>query len=55
MLAIEPNDVYALSNKGAALRHLGQYQQAIEYFDKVLAIEPNDVYALKNKGALLGS
>ena len=45
----------ALNNEGDALFVSGQYEKAIEYYDKVLAIEPNDVYALTNKGALLGS
>jgi tetratricopeptide (TPR) repeat protein len=31
-----------LNNKGAALNNQGKYQEAIEYFDRVLAIGPND-------------
>jgi hypothetical protein len=28
---------------------LGQYNESIEYYDKVLAIDPNYVFALDNK------
>ncbi|MGD9673462.1 MAG: tetratricopeptide repeat protein [Candidatus Nitrosocosmicus sp.] len=53
VLAIDPNDVYALGNKGGALFNLGKYDEAITYYDKVLVIDPNDVYALGNKGGAL--
>ena len=32
----------ALNNKGAAFIDIGKYQEAIEYFDRVLAIDPNN-------------
>jgi tetratricopeptide (TPR) repeat protein len=32
----------ALNNKGAALIDIGENQEAIEYFDRVLAIDLND-------------
>jgi hypothetical protein len=32
----------ALNNKDAAPNNQGKYQEAIEYFDRVLAIDPND-------------
>jgi tetratricopeptide (TPR) repeat protein len=35
MLALDPNYVDALNNKGSTLGRSGQYKQAIEYFDKV--------------------
>src|SRR5215216_3719357 len=53
-LAIEPNIVEILYNKGLALDSLGKSEEAITYYDKVLAIDPNDVDALNNKGAALG-
>jgi tetratricopeptide (TPR) repeat protein len=34
--------ISALNNKGEALNNQGKYQEAIEYFDRVLAIDPND-------------
>jgi len=41
---------------GAALRNVGQYQEAIVMYDRVLAIDPNDVYALGGKAdSLYGS
>ena len=54
-LAVEPNYVSALANKGLALNSLERYYEAIEYFDKALAVEPNHVNALTNKGLALNS
>jgi tetratricopeptide (TPR) repeat protein len=44
-----------LVSKGAALRELGQYQQAIVMYDRVLAIDPNDIYAIGGKADSLYS
>jgi tetratricopeptide (TPR) repeat protein len=44
------DDVEALFDKGLALDGLGQYEEAISYYDKVLAIDPNNIFALGNKG-----
>jgi len=52
-LAINPNDVYALTSKGLAVGGLGKNNESITYFDKALAINPNDVYALSSKGLAL--
>jgi tetratricopeptide (TPR) repeat protein len=49
------DDVDALSDKGAGLDSLGQYEEAIEYYDTALAIDPNHVNALYNKGVALGN
>ena len=51
-LAIDPNNVDALSSKGIALDHLGNYTGAIEYYDKALAINPKYKAALDNKSLL---
>src|SRR5262249_35337186 len=53
-LAIDPNYVSALNDKGLALGYLGNYTGAIMYFDKALAIDPNYVPALNGKGLVLG-
>jgi tetratricopeptide (TPR) repeat protein len=45
-LDINPNNVRALINKGFALANLGQYEEAIGYYDKALAINPIDDDAL---------
>ena len=46
----------ALVSKGAALRELGQYQEAIVMYDRVLAIDPHDDYAIGGKAdSLYGS
>ena len=52
VLAIDPNDIDALTGKAKALHFLERYQEAIEYFDKVLAIDPNDIDALTGKAQL---
>ena len=51
--AIDPHDVNALTNKGAALNGLGNHTGAIVYYDKALAIDPHNVLALNNKGVVL--
>jgi len=54
-LTIAPDNVKALYNKGAALGGLGNYTEAIKYFDKALAIEPDNVKALISKDKALGN
>jgi len=49
----ELNATDALNNKGDALKNLGNYTEAIEYYDIVLSIEPNNTDALNNKGDAL--
>jgi tetratricopeptide (TPR) repeat protein len=52
-LTIQPNDSYALDNKGLALDNLGNHTGAIEYYDKALTINPKYEAALDNKAAAL--
>ena len=52
-LAVRPNYIVALNNKGLALSGLGNYTGAIKYYDKALAINPNYVEGLNNKGLAL--
>jgi tetratricopeptide (TPR) repeat protein len=52
-LKLESNNIPALINKGTALSSLGNYPQAIGYFDKVLKIQPNNVKALNGKNTAL--
>jgi tetratricopeptide (TPR) repeat protein len=40
--------------KALVLHDLGQYEEATEYYDKVLAINPNDADALDNKQLAIG-
>jgi len=42
-----------LSGKGWALSELGNYDEALVWFDKALEIDPNAVYVLSNKGVTL--
>lgn len=46
-------EINELSSIGISLLEQGDFDSAIEYFDKILAIEPNDVITLGNKGAAL--
>jgi tetratricopeptide (TPR) repeat protein len=48
-LAIKPNDVVFLTSKAFTLVELGKYNEAIEYWDKVLALDPTNAIALENK------
>jgi tetratricopeptide (TPR) repeat protein len=48
-LAMDPNDIVALDDKGAALDRLGYHAEAIEYYNKALSINPNDKIALCDK------
>jgi tetratricopeptide (TPR) repeat protein len=36
-------------NQNRKSADLGNYQESIEYFDKVLSIDPNNVLAAENK------
>ena len=42
-LAIDPNYHYAWQGKGEALAKIGQHQEALKAFDKVLGITPGDI------------
>jgi tetratricopeptide (TPR) repeat protein len=48
-LAINPNNVNTLTQKGLALGRLGEYNESISYFDKALAINPKFGIAIKEK------
>ena len=52
-LAIDPNYIYALLNKGNTLSDLGREQDAISYFDKALTVDPNNPDVLNSKGISL--
>jgi tetratricopeptide (TPR) repeat protein len=52
-LAIEPDIVIALVNKGLALEDLDRTEEAIQYYDRAIAIDPTDVDLQNNKDALL--
>jgi tetratricopeptide (TPR) repeat protein len=45
-VVINPKYENALADKGMALGSLGNYTDAIKYFDKTLAIDPSDENAL---------
>ena len=49
-LEVDPESVYALYNKGAALSDWGKNEEAIIWNDKALAIDPKNAVALHNKG-----
>jgi tetratricopeptide (TPR) repeat protein len=45
--------VDALNSKAHALIGMGEYNQAIAFFDKVLAIDHNNIDALDDKRSLM--
>jgi len=47
------NEIKALIGKGSVLNSLGQYVDAMEYFDNVLEMEPDNISALKKKAFAL--
>ncbi len=47
------NEIIALVGKGSVLNSLGQYVDAIVYFDNVLEIDPDNISALKKKAFAL--
>ena len=46
---MDPNNTHILNSKGTALNSLGNYTQALQFFNKALAMNPNDSDALKGK------
>src|SRR5215469_8955212 len=50
---VVPPGVTILIDKGNTLFNPGNYQQAIQYYDKALAIDAKDEVALDNKGIAL--
>ncbi len=54
-LSMDTIDKDSLTDKGVALRELGNHTGAIQHFDKVLAVDPNETDALYNKGFALDS
>jgi tetratricopeptide (TPR) repeat protein len=52
-LAIMPDHVEALFNRGIALQSLRQLEAACANYDKALAIRPDHVGALINRGNTL--
>ena len=55
-MTIDPTNLMALVSKGTALKELGQFQDAIAMYDRVLAVDPHDIYAIGGKAdSLYGS
>ena len=52
---ILPNNKYSFYNKGDTLNTMGNYTQAIQYFDKALAIDPKFEDALYDKSDALNN
>jgi tetratricopeptide (TPR) repeat protein len=53
MLEEDPENVEVLTNKGSALAKLGQYNEAVTYYDLALKIQPNYLPAMNNKANAL--
>ena len=54
-LAICPNDVDALNNRGNGLKDLKRFKEALASYDQALAIKPDYAEALSNRGNALKS
>lgn len=50
---LDNDDIVSLNNKWLALYDSWKYEEAIEYYDKVLEIDPNYTTTLSNKWSLL--
>jgi tetratricopeptide (TPR) repeat protein len=55
VLSTNADDTYALSFKGSSYDGLGEYEKAIECFDRVLEVDKNDEFAWTSKGSALYS
>lgn len=49
-LAIDPDDAWALNNKGYTLNKLERYAEAIDLFDRAITFAESKAYALNNRG-----
>ena len=47
-------DISSFTNKGLKLFGSGQYNEAIQYFDKAISLNPNDALAYYNRGVVKG-
>lgn len=54
-LAVDPSNVEVLSNRGAALRMLDRYDEAIADYDRALRLAPNHADAFNNRGVALAA
>jgi tetratricopeptide (TPR) repeat protein len=54
-LQVRPSDPEVLSNRGAALRALCRYEEAIKDYDRALAIAPRSAAAWNNRGVSLAA
>jgi Tfp pilus assembly protein PilF len=54
-LAIQPNYLDAINNRGLVLVALGRPEEAVASFDRALAIKPDYVEALNNVGVVLSA
>jgi tetratricopeptide (TPR) repeat protein/DNA-binding transcriptional ArsR family regulator len=53
-LALEPNEVRALRERGVVLTILGQYEEALKSFDRAIAAEPENASMWVRRGVTLG-
>ena len=54
-LALDPRHVDVLCNRGAALRNLGRYQEALVDYESALAVNPGHGAAHNNRGVALAA
>ncbi|CAG8585621.1 9018_t:CDS:2 [Acaulospora morrowiae] len=49
-LEIEPDDAFALRNRGETHRMLNKYNESLSDLNRSLEIEPDDAFTLRNRG-----
>jgi hypothetical protein len=54
-LALDPANAEVLSNRGAALRQLGRFEEALADYDRALALAPAAAEAHNNRGVALAA
>ena len=52
-IAIDPNDMNGLISKANGLYKLGNFEQALDYYNRYLEQDPNDEFALLHRGICL--
>lgn len=48
-MKLDPKDTIVLNNKAFALEHMGNYDEAMECYNKAMSIEPEDELIEHNK------
>ena len=53
MIRLKPDDAVAYSNRGIALKDLGQLESAVDSYSRAIQLQPNYAQAYTNRGKVL--